>query len=288
MSPLNLQLKTAARGRINLLGATPDKLQDLGVPEISAWPIAVDGRNAALGQVFEITDGARDRWLLSGDLRQCDFIGAGMREGEIVVDGDAGDYLASRMRGGRVIVHGDVGMYAASSLRDGSVSIAGSAGSYAAAAAPNQPRGMSGGELIIAGNADQWLASRMRRGLVIVHGHVASGCATRMIAGTVVVCGHITTPLGSSMARGTLLLLEPSQELLNEGIIGFTRPSPSYLSFLPLLLDHIAPKLPDELSSQLSTAEWLRCLGDRSELGLGEVLLCKPAGEGAFSYKEIA
>lgn len=278
MSPLKLQLKPSVRGPINLQGATPDRLADLDMPRIAAWPISVDGSSAALGQVFEISDGERDRWLLSGDLRRCDFVAAGMRDGKIIAASSVGDYLASRMRDGRVEVRGDAGNYAASSLRGGSVSIAGNAGRYAAAAAPNQTRGMSGGELIIFGNADQWLASRMRGGLVIVHGHVASGCATRMIAGTVVVCGHIATPLGSSMARGTLLLLDPPQELLSEGIVGFTHPSPSQLSFLPLLLQHIAPRLPEELSSQLGASMWLRSLGDRSDLGLGEVLLRQAAG----------
>lgn len=278
MSPLKLQLKSTVRGQVNLQGATPDRLADLDLPSIAAWPISVDGSDAALEQAFEISDGERDRWLVSGDLQRCDFLGAGMRDGQIVADGSVGDYLASRMRGGRVEVRGDAGNYAASSLHGGSVSIAGNAGRYAAANAPNQTRGMSGGELFISGNADQWLARRMRRGLVIVHGHVASGCATRMIAGTVVICGHIATPLGSSMARGTLLLLDPPQALLSEGIVGFTHPSPSRLSFLPLLLEHIAPKLPEQLSSQLCASEWLRSLGDRSELGLGEVLLRLPAG----------
>lgn len=282
MSPLKLLLKSTVRGRINLQGATPDQLADLDLPSIAAWPIAVDGKVAALGQAFEISDGERERWLLSGDLRRCDFVGAGMRDGEIVADSSVGDHLASRMRGGSVEVLGDAGSHAASSLRGGSVSIAGNVGCYAAAPAPNQTRGMSGGELIIAGNADQWLASRMRRGLVIVHGRVASGCATRMIAGTVVICGQIAAPLGSSMARGTLLLLDPPQQFLSEGIVGFTNPSPSQLSFLPLLLEHIAPKLPEVLSSQLSASMWLRSMGDRSELGLGEVLLRQLAeiGEG--------
>lgn len=276
MSPLKLELSASVRGQINLQGATPDRLRELDMAQISTWPITVDARAATLGDAFEITDGSRERWLLAGDLQRCDYIAANMRDGEIVVQGNAGNYLASRMRGGRVVVQGDAGSYAASSLRGGSVSIAGNVGCYAAAAAPNQPRGMSDGELIIGGNADQWLASRMRRGLVIVHGQVAAGCATRMIAGTVVLCGQVATPLGSSMARGTLLLLEPPPQLLRQGMIGFTRPNPSQLSFLPLLLQHIATKIPERLASQLCESVWLRCVGDRAELGLGEVLLRQP------------
>ncbi len=276
MSPLTLELKATVRGRIDLQGATPDRLRELDLAQISAWPIAVDARDATLGDVFEIADGSRERWLLAGDLQRCDSIAANMRDGEIVVQGNAGNYLASRMRGGRVVVQGDAGNYAASSLRGGSVSITGNVGCYAAAAAPNQSRGMSDGELIIGGNADEWLASRMRRGLVIVHGHIAAGCATRMIGGTIVLCGHVATPLGSSMARGTPLLLEPPPHLLRQGMIGFTRPNPSQLSFLPLLLQHIATKIPERLASQLSESVWLRCVGDRAELGLGEVLLRQP------------
>ncbi len=75
------------------------------------------------------------------------------------------------------------------------------------------------------------------------------------------------------MARGTLLLLDPPESLLSEGLVGFTTPSPSQLSFLPILLQQIAPHLPAKLANTLVSSRWRRCMGDRAELGLGEVLL---------------
>jgi formylmethanofuran dehydrogenase subunit C len=283
MSRLRLQLKPSVRGRVSLEGAVPDRWLGLKLAEIIAWPIEVDRRPATVGEVMEVTDGQRDQWLISGDLQHCDFIAAGMRSGEIVVEGSVGDYVASGMRGGSVVVQGDAGDYAASSLRNGRVTIMGDVGTYAAAAAAPQTHGMSGGELIIQGSADQWLASRMRRGLVVVYGDVASGCATRMIAGTLVICGRAALPLGSGMARGTLLLLDPQESLMSHGLVGFTDASPCQLSFLPILLQQIAPLLPFELSSGLVNSRWRRCLGDRADLGLGEVLLREHAAHRAVA-----
>ena len=273
MNRLTLRLKSSVRGHVSLRGAVPDRWLELTRAEMAAWPIEVDRRPATIEQVFDVSDGSRSRWLLQGDLKQCEFVGAGMRSGNIVVESSVGYYAASFMRGGCVVVQGDAGAYAASSLRAGKVTIEGNVGPYAAAAAPNQSRGMAGGELIIQGNADQWLASRMRRGLVVVHGDVASGCATRMIAGTLAICGRVAMPIGCGMARGTLLLLEPQESYLNEGLLGFTPPSLCQLSFLPLLLQQLTPYLPAGLANEIRDSRWRRCLGDRAELGLGEVLL---------------
>jgi len=275
MTRLTLRLKSSVRGHVSLRGAVPDRWLELTLPQIAAWPIEVDRRPATVGQVFEISDGLRAQWLLLGNLKQCEFVAADMRSGDIVVDASVGDFAASGMRGGCVMVHGDAGAYVASSLREGKVTIKGNVGSYAAAAAPHQSRGMAGGELIIEGSADQWLASRMRRGLVVVHGDVASGCATRMIAGTLVICGRVATPLGCGMTRGTLLLLDPQERLMNEGLVGFTTPSPCQLSFLPILLQQIAPHLPVDFANRIGSSRWRRCMGDRAQLGLGEVLLCE-------------
>lgn len=273
MSRLTLRLRPSVSGNVSLRGAVPDRWLELTLAEIAVWPIEVDRRPATIGRIFDVSDGPRSQWLLEGDLKRCDFVGAGMRSGDIIVDASVGDYVASGMRGGCVLVHGDAGAYAASSLRDGKVIIEGNVGPYAAAAAANQSRGMAGGELIVHGDADPWLASRMRRGLVVVHGDVASGCATRMIAGTLAICGRVAIPLGCGMARGTLLLLDPQEGFLNEGLVGFTTPSPSQLSFLPILLQQIAPHLPAELANEIGNSRWHRCVGDRAELGLGEVLL---------------
>lgn len=273
MNRLTLRLKPTVSGHVSLRGAVPDRWLKLTLAEIIAWPIAVDRRPATVGQVFDVSDGQRSQWLLQGDLKRCEFIGAGMRSGDMIVDSSVGEYAASGMRGGCVLIHGDAGAYLASSLRGGKVTIEGNVGAYAAAAPPNQSRGMAGGELIIHGSADQWLASRMRRGLVVVHGDVASGCATRMIAGTLVLCGGVAMPLGCGMARGTLLLLDPKKRLMDGSLVGFTTPSPSHLSFLPILLQEITPHLPTDLANEIGGSRWRRCVGDRAELGLGEVLL---------------
>ncbi len=284
MSRLTMQLKSSIAGRVDLQHTVPDRWLGLGLPEILSWPISVDGQATTIADCFDVVDGQRDQWVLRGDLERCDHVAGGMRGGELVLESSIGDYLAADMRGGTVVVRGDAGAYAASSLRGGHVSIFGNVGRYAAAAAPGASRGMSGGTLVVHGNAEQWLATRMRRGLVVVHGSIAAGCASRMLAGTVVACGAVELPLGCGMSRGTLLLINPSSQLVAGGCSGFTEPTPCELSFLPLLMNSLFPELPAGLAPSLAGSRWVRCLGDRAELGLGELFLREandnaPAGD---------
>ncbi len=273
MSSLTLHKTQSSTRRINLSGIVPDRLLNLSLAEIAALPIVVGDVRSALKSEFEIVDGDRNRLLLSGDLNYCDCVGGGMQSGTLEVASSVGAYLANDMKSGQITVNGHAGSYACSSMRGGLVEILGSVGEYAAAAAPHQRRGMNGGTMVIHGNAGAWLANRMRRGLVVVRGDVGVGCASRMIAGTVVIEGAVELPLGYGMARGTLLLVGGQSTQLAGNIAGFTEPAACELSFMTVLLREVAAHVSVDCAATLLTSRWLRCLGDRAEQGIGEIML---------------
>lgn len=274
MTSLTLLRKPHSQGRLNLRGLVPDRLLPLSCAEIEklALDYSADSPGTVADQ-FTLRDGDRDRLVIEGELSDCDYVAGGMLSGELLIESDVGNYLASGMRDGRVVVSGNAGSYAAGDLRGGLVSVRGNVGCHAAAATPFAVRGMSGGELVIGGSADQFLGSRMRRGRVIVLGEVAAGCASRMIAGTIVLCGPVVLPLGYGMARGTLMLLHPSDLIAERGVVGFTELESCELSFLALLLQDIATRLPAEQAAELTSGKWLRGLGDRGVQGQGELFI---------------
>jgi formylmethanofuran dehydrogenase subunit C len=273
MSSLTLVRRPDCPGPLDLAQLIPELLLARSTEEIAATQLGSESGSVALDQAFEIRDGHRDRLILSGDFSDCQRVAAGMTVGDLLVDGSVGDFLSAEMRGGRVEVTGHAGRYACSALRGGQVTIRGNVGRHATSAPPLATRGMSGGTVLIGGDADEFLGCRLRRGNVIVLGNIAAGCASRMIAGTLVAAGQIALPLGYAMARGTLLVLNPSPELVERGLPGFTPFEPCELSFLPLLLRDMAPHLPVHLAGQLRQSNWRRAIGDRAEGGQGEIIV---------------
>lgn len=275
MSSLTLRQTSKTPRRIDLFGVVPSRVDDLPLNEILRLPIRIDERPAVLGDSFEVVDGDRATIAFEGDLSNCDYVGGGLDCGRILITGSVGDFLADRMRSGTIEVAGSANRFACSGLRGGLVHVAGDCGEYAAAAAPGAKRGMNGGMLVVSGNCDQWLATRMRRGTVIVHGSVAAACASRMIAGTLVLCGQVEFPLAANMARGTILLL--GHQVVCTAPAGFTAPEHTELSFLQILINDIAPLLPDRIrsvstSSAIFHSPIFRALGDRVNRGLGEII----------------
>jgi formylmethanofuran dehydrogenase subunit C len=268
MNSLRLTLRAPHDGRLDLSGVVPDRLLPLTAAEIAQLPISARGRTAALGDYFDIEDGARDKLVLGGDLQQVDSIGAAMRDGLLVVEGSVGNRLATNMRGGHIIVQGNAGQYASSGQRGGYVLVEGNAQDYCAAALPGERAGMRGGTLRVAGRVGRFLGARMRRGSVIVGGDVAEGCASSLVAGTIICCRAVAAPLAVSMRRGTIVCLTAEPPLG----VGFTAPEQIRLSYLHLLFDALAPQLPELPSGPIAHQPLWRSLGDRACGGTGEIL----------------
>lgn len=264
MSALRLRLTTPPRGRLDLSGVTPAACAGLSGYEIAQLSVG-DGQK--VGDHFEISGEAGDTLVLEGTTSLCDGIGAGMKSGTLVVEGDAGPYAARFMKGGRLDIKGVASSYLAAGLSGGLVTVAGSAGDYVGALLPGEKFGMTGGTVHIGGNAGERIGDRMRRGTIVVKGTTGAASGSRMVGGTIWTEGGFGAGPGPLMRRGTLIGPSVSHMLST-----FADCGRHDMVFLRLMSRHIAevlgPLAPAALPPMVR-----RYAGDLATIGKGEILL---------------
>ena len=126
-------------------------------------------------------------------------LAAGLQQGMLVVNGDAGDYLAALNDGAEIRVAGDVGCYLADNMTRGTVVVSGNAG-YGAAPY------CYGGVVVINGDAGDFAAVMNKGATVIVGGDVGDDVATYMLDGDVIVVGDAGENLGNCLIRGNIYI----------------------------------------------------------------------------------
>lgn len=269
MSAFVLTLRTAPRQRLDLSPLTPDRLRGIESRDIGSVELACGNRRLRVGDLFDVQPGDAAEIVIRNGGAALDFVGRGMSEGSITVDGDAGAYLGQGMRGGRLHVTGRAGPWAGAVLAGGLVRIDGDAGDFVGGALPGDMRGMSGGIMTIGGNVGERAGDRMRRGIIHVEGDAGSFLGSRMIAGTIIVSGRVGAYPGYAMKRGTLLLRALPEEIAPT----FADCGVHDLGFLRLLGRSMAGLgLPAEQIGPIGTRV-RRLLGDGAVGGKGELLI---------------
>ncbi len=109
MSALTLTLADTAAGALDLGSLTPATLRGLKPTALRRLRIPAGNRQAALGDLFEISGDDPRTLRLHGLHGGCHRVGHGMREGRIEVKGSVGDELGREMRGGEIRVSGHAG-----------------------------------------------------------------------------------------------------------------------------------------------------------------------------------
>jgi formylmethanofuran dehydrogenase subunit C len=265
VSALTFELKGKPNQRLDLSPLTPAKLKDLKPKEIDALVIGTTRVRLSVGEAFKIKGNDAGSLRFVGTDARCDKIGAGLTEGEILVEGDAGAYLGDAMKGGKIAVKGSAGVLAGASMSGGSITIEGDAGERAAGIAVGETLGMRGGQLTINGNAGPLLGERMRGGLVIVGGNAGDYAGGRMVAGTILLKRGVGRYAGFGLRRGSLIFVEEPKDLLPTfcdcGVMEF-----DYLRILDRWLRSIGQHV--GLSDRAR-----RLMGDMAALGKGEMLI---------------
>jgi formylmethanofuran dehydrogenase subunit C len=201
-----------------------------------------------LGDLFELVGHPQGRIRFVGELDQADCLGAGLIEGEVIVDGGVGREAGLAQAGGRIDIGGD-------------------AGPRAGAAPLGFKRGMTGGELIVRGSAGAEAGAAMRRGLLVILHAAGDRTGLGMIAGTVVVFGSVGADPGLWSKRGSVVAL------------GRITPPPTYsyaCTFQPVHLRLLLTRLRDGYRLPVRPRHlngfYRRYSGDMAELGKGEIL----------------
>ncbi len=183
-----------------------------------------------------------------GELDQADRLGAGLTEGEVMVEGSVGPEAGLAQAGGRLDIGGD-------------------AGPRAGAAPPGFKRGMTGGELIVRGSAGAEAGAAMRRGLLVIVQAAGDRTGLGMIAGTVVRLRLGRSRCGTLVEAGVVVAL------------GRITPPPTYSyactyqpGYLRLLLTRLRDGYGLPVRPRHLNGFYRRYSGDMAELGKGEIL----------------
>jgi formylmethanofuran dehydrogenase subunit C len=246
---ISARLRKSLRTRADLGAVLAGAWSGLTAIELARRPVLLDGETGVpLGDLFEMTGTPAGRIRFQGDLIKADRLGAGLAEGEVIVDGSVGDETGLAMSGGVLDVHGD-------------------AGARTGGAAGDARRGMTGGELLVRGGAGPEPGTRMRRGLLVVAGDVASHAGPGMIAGTVIVFGNAGPAPGRWSKRGSIVAL------------GSVQIPPTYRyactyqpDHLRLTLLRLRQRYDLAVDERYVSGSYRRFSGDLADLGRGEIL----------------
>lgn len=124
---------------------------------------------------------------------------AGLKKGEITLQGDSGDYLGVLNDGATIKVRGNAGKYVADNMTRGMVSVEGNA-DYGAA------QYCYGGMVYIRGNAGDFTATMNKGATIIIGQDVGDEVATYMLGGELIIVGNAGLNLGNYLIRGHIYI----------------------------------------------------------------------------------
>ena len=246
---ITARLREPLQTRADLGAVLAGSWSGLNAAEMARRPVATGGGTSLpLGELFEVAGGSAGRIRFEGDLTRADRLGAGLADGEVIIDGSVGDETGIGMSGGVIDVRGD-------------------AGARAGGAEGDARRGMTGGELLVRGHAGPEPGTRMRRGLLVVMGDVATRAGPGMIAGTVIVFGHAGPGPGRWSKRGSIVALGPVE------IPPTYRYACTYQpAHLRLTLLRLRKRYDLTVDERYISGFFRRYSGDLADLGRGEIL----------------
>jgi len=117
---------------INAECINPDIFQGKDTAEIAKLTVFEGNKQKKLADLFKIQedDAVSPTITINGDVSEVRKVGMGMKNGEIVINGNVGMHLGEKMSGGKITVNGDACQWAGSSMKKGLIEIHGNAGDY--------------------------------------------------------------------------------------------------------------------------------------------------------------
>ena len=203
---LVLTLKQEPNQRLDLSPLVPHLLDGKSAAEIAAIELQTTREKRTVGDVFNIKTGEAGTIRFEGGSGRLDNLGAGLKSGEISIEGAVGHAAGHDMSGGRLTINGDAGPFAGTGLSGGRLEIKGNAGDFLGAPLDGDMEGVTGGLIIVRGSAGNRTGDRLRRGTIVIEGDAGDYPGSRIIAGTLIVLGGAGRLPGYLMRRGTIVL----------------------------------------------------------------------------------
>jgi glutamate synthase domain-containing protein 3 len=126
-------------------------------------------------------------------------IAAGLKHGELIVDGNTGDYLGVLNAGATIRVNKNAARYLADNMTSGMVIVEGNA-DYGAG------QYCYGGTIVIRGSAGDFTATMNKGATIIVAGNIGDEAGTYMLKGDLVVVGNAGVNFANYLIRGNVYL----------------------------------------------------------------------------------
>jgi len=253
----------------------PDIFQGKKLEEIEEQRIWEGNKQKKLGELFRVeevkTESQSETTMITvhGDVSRVRRTGAGMANGEIVINGNVGMHLGEEMKGGKITVHGNVGGWAGSMMKGGTIEIHGNAGDYLGAPYRGSGEGLRGGKITVHGNVGTEAGAHMRKGIIKIYGSVGQFVGFRMHSGTIYVQKDCEGRAGACMTNGTIII----GGLLESVLPTFT-------------IDGIKKKAKIEEGEVVETPFYL-FTGDLAENGKGKLYVAKEKNSHLSLYEKL-
>jgi formylmethanofuran dehydrogenase subunit C len=237
----------------------PDVFQGKSTKEIAALEVWEGNKQKKLSDLFKIeeTPAETPSITINGDASKVRQIGMGMKNGEIVINGNAGMHLGEKMAGGKITVNGDAGGWTGSDMKNGLIEINGNAGNYLASPYRGSSRGMRGGKIIVHGNVGINSAIFMHGGLIKILGSAGQFLGFRICDGVIYVEKETGTRVGASMTGGKIIVAGFLEEVM-----------PTFT------IDGVKAKVKIE-EGDIAIGPFYVFLGDLAETGNGKLFVSK-------------
>jgi formylmethanofuran dehydrogenase subunit C len=241
----------------------PDVFQSKTIAEIEKLEIWEGNKQRNLGELFKIheinTNPAQEGTTITirGDVGKVRRIASQMKNGEVVIHGNAGMHLGEGMKGGRVVVHGNVAGWAGSMMKGGTIEIHGNTGDYLAAPYRGSSEGMQSGRIIIYGNAGNEAGACMEKGTIKIYGNTRQFTGFRMRSGKIYVQKDCEGRTGACMTDGKIIV---------GGRIDSVLPS--------FTIDNVKSKVKIE-GDEVAEGPFYVFLGDLADNGRGKLYVSK-------------
>lgn len=249
----------------------PDVFQGKDSAEVAKLPVYEGNKPKILKDLFKIEeDGAETPSItINGDVSQVRRIGQGMKNGEIVINGNAGMHLGEKMLGGKIIVNGDAAQWAGSCMKKGLIEIHGNAGDYLASPYRGNSEGMKGGKIVVDGNVGSDSGAYLRGGLIKIKGsNTGQFLGFHMSDGTIRVEKNAFTRVGTNMTGGKIIVSGKIDEMMPTFTIDGTKPK---------------VKVDD---TESATGPFYVFLGDLAEKGTGKLFVSKANNPQLKTYEK--
>ena len=250
---------------------TPASFKGKTVEEIAAFTIWEGNKQKKLGDIFKIEEDKAETpdITINGDAAEVRRVGSGMKEGEIIINGNIGMHLGEKMSGGKITVNGNAGQWAGGEMKGGVIEIHGNASDYLASPYRGSDAGMRGGKIIVHGNVGCDSGVFMKKGVIKIHGDAGPFLGFRMRDGAIHVEKKAATRVGASMTGGKIIV----SGFLEEVMPTFT-------------VDSIKPKVKIN-DTETATGPFYVFLGDLAENGTGKLFVSKTNNPHLSQYEKF-